>query len=391
MAESGSQDLPELHLSPPEPVPVVEIAQIDTGGPVKITPEDETRLNARVAGFIDDITGAPIDSGEFKARIDAITRLGDKEVEASANVSSRLLARPVNAMRQKNNDSGSKVSKGLVELRDTCERLDPKRHNLLSPTRILGIVPFGNRIKTYFRGYQSAQDHINAIMTSLMEGKDELLRDNAAIEQERAEMWTLMGKLEQFIYIAKKIDAELCTRIEEIEAADPGRAKQIKEQVLFDTRQKVTDLLTQMAVNVQGYMALDLVKRNNIELIKGVDRARTTTLSALRTAVIVASALSNQKLALDRITALKDTTGNLIASTGEMLKSQSSAIFTQASDPAVDVAKLQSAFDNVYATIDMIDTYKTASLGAMQQTVDALSGQVDKAKARLSREARENR
>ncbi|MEO6912489.1 MAG: toxic anion resistance protein [Candidatus Baltobacteraceae bacterium] len=391
MTESGSQNVPELHLNAPDPVPVVEIAQIDSGGPVKIAPEDEAALNERVAGFVDDITGAPIDSGDFKGRIDAITRLGDKEVEASANVSSRLLARPVNAMRQDRNDSGSKVSKGLIELRDTCERLDPKRQNLLAPNRILGVLPFGNRIKTYFRGYQSAQDHINAIMTSLMEGKDELLRDNASIEQERTQMWALMGKLEQFTYIAKKIDAELCARIETIEATDPDRAKQIKEQVLFDTRQKVTDLLTQMAVNVQGYMALDLVKRNNIELIKGVDRARTTTLSALRTAVIVASALSNQKLALDRITALKDTTGNLIASTGEMLKSQSSAIFTQASDPTVDVAKLQAAFDNVYATIDMIDTYKAASLGAMQQTVDALSGQVDKAKARLRREAPEHR
>ncbi|MGH8163689.1 MAG: toxic anion resistance protein, partial [Rhodanobacteraceae bacterium] len=138
---------------------------------------------------------------------------------------------------------------------------------------------------------------------------------------------------------------------------------------------------------VQGYMALDLVKRNNTELIKGVDRARTTTLSALRTAVIVASALANQKLALDRVNALKDTTGNMIASTSEMLKTQSTEIFKQASDPTIDVAKLQAAFDNVYATIDAIDAYKAQSLGAMQQTVNALSGQVDKAKAALNREA----
>ncbi|MDQ2679962.1 MAG: toxic anion resistance protein [Candidatus Eremiobacteraeota bacterium] len=392
MTDAGSPNLPELHLTPPEPVPVVEIAQIDSGGPVKINSEDEAALNARVAGFIDDITRAPIDSGDFKARIDAITRLGDKEIEDSASVSSRLLERPVNAMSHSGASLGtSKVASGLVELRNTCERLDPKQQNLLSPNRLLGILPFGNRIKSYFRSYQSAQDHINAIMNSLMEGKDDLLRDNASIEQERGQMWSLMGRLEQFVYIAKKIDAELTARIAAIETTDPERAKQIKEQVLFDTRQKVTDLLTQMAVNVQGYMALDVIKRNNVELIKGVDRARTTTLSALRTAVIVASALSNQKLALDRITALKDTTGNLIASTGEMLKTQSSAIFTQASDPSVDVAKLQSAFDNVYATIDMIDNYKAASLGAMQQTVNALSGQVDKAKARLSREASGNR
>ena len=69
-------------------------------------------------------------------------------------------------------------------------------------------------------------------------------------------------------------------------------------------RQKRQDLLTQLAVSVQGYLALDLIRRNNVELIKGVDRATTTTISALRTAVIVAQALSDQKLVLDQITAL---------------------------------------------------------------------------------------
>jgi uncharacterized protein YaaN involved in tellurite resistance len=286
---------------------------------------------------------------------------------------------------------GDAISKGLVDLRNTCERLDPKKQNLLAPSKILGVIPFGNRIKKYFQGFQSAQSHINAIVESLLSGKDELLRDNAAIEQERSEMWSLMGKLEQYIYLCKKIDAEISAQIAAVERTDPERAKELKENALFYARQKVTDLLTQMAVNVQGYLALDLIKKNNLELIKGVDRARTTTISALRTAVIVASALANQKLALDQIDALKDTTGNMIASTSEMLRTQSGEVFRQASEPAVDVAKLQAAFDNIYATIDSIDAYKAQALGAMSQTVDALGSQVDKAKSVLARAARNER
>src|SRR2546428_13963908 len=65
---------------------------------------------------------------------------------------------------------------------------------------------------------------------------------------------------------------------------------------------------TQLAVNAQGYLALELVRKNNLELIKGVDRATTTTISALRTAVIVAQALTNQELVLNQITALNTTT-----------------------------------------------------------------------------------
>ncbi|MEJ7697304.1 MAG: toxic anion resistance protein [Candidatus Limnocylindrales bacterium] len=104
----------------------------------------------------------------------------------------------------------------------------------------------------------------------------------------------------------------------------------LKEDMLFSVRQKHQDLLTQLAVSVQGYLALDVIRRNNLELIKGVQRATTTTVSALRTAVIVARALADQKLVLDQITALNTTTSNLIESTSEMLRHQSGQINEQA-------------------------------------------------------------
>ena len=78
----------------------------------------------------------------------------------------------------------------------------------------------------------------------------------------------------------------------------------MRETALFYVRQRTQDLLTQMAVSVQGYLALDLVKKNNVELVKGVDRASTTTVGALRTAVTVAQAMTNQRLVLGQITAL---------------------------------------------------------------------------------------
>src|SRR3546814_19706400 len=81
-----------------------------------------------------------------------------------------------------------------------------------------------------------------------------------------------------------------------------------------------------MAVTVQGYLALDLVKKNNVELVKGVDRASTTTVAALRTAVTVAQALVGQRLVLEQITALNTTTANMIDSTGEMLTNQTAQI-----------------------------------------------------------------
>ena len=111
--------------------------------------------------------------------------------------------------------------------------------------------------------------------------------------------------------------------------------------MLFYVRQKHQDLLTQMAVSIQGYLAIDLVRKNNIELIKGVDRATTTTIAALRTAVIVAQALANQKLVLDQITALNTTTSNLIESTSKLLATQSVDINKQAASATIGIDSLQ--------------------------------------------------
>src|SRR6185295_1611840 len=136
--------------------------------------------------------------------------------------------------------------------------------------------------------YESAQTHINAILNALYRGQDELRKDNAALEQEKVHLWDAMQRLTQYVYVAQHLDSSLTARIAELEASDPERAKAIKDDVLFYVRQKRQDLLTQLAVSIQGYLAIDLIRKNNLELIKGVDRATTTTISALRTAIIVA-------------------------------------------------------------------------------------------------------
>ena len=159
----------------------------------------------------------------------------------------------------------------------------------------------------------------------------------------------------------------------------------VRSDALFPVRQRRQDIMTQMAVAVQGYMALDLIRRNNLELIRGVDRAQTTTIAALRTAVIVSQALSRQKLVLDQITALNTVTSNLIESTSEQLKIQGTQINQQAASSTVDVAKLQAAFDNVFATMDAVDTFRAQAIDSMAQTVQALEGQIQRAKPYLER------
>ncbi|MFI5254919.1 MAG: toxic anion resistance protein [Candidatus Limnocylindrales bacterium] len=370
------------------PQPVTAVAPTQAAGAVPVAAADRARLDAMVSGYLDAVSTLDTHSQAFSDKVSDISKLGDDDIRASAAVSNRLLDKPLAAMQNGGLTETSAVSKSLLSLRREVQDLDPsKQGDLFSPRRLLGLLPFGagNRIQDYFDKYRSSQHELDAIITALYHGQDELQKDNASIEQEKVNLWAVMGRLRQYAYLAQSLDTALSAKIAAIEATDPERAKVLQEDMLFYVRQKNQDLLTQLAVSVQGYLALDVIRRNNIELIKGVQRATTTTVSALRTAVIVAQALADQKLVLDQITALNTTTSNLIESTSELLHQQSGAINEQAASSTIELGKLQAAFNNIYATMDEIDTFKVAALDTMQKTVSALSTEIEKSQAYLDR------
>lgn len=379
-----------LELTPPEtlspPAAVAPIQKEEAAGMVKLAPAKFQELDAKVASFVDTILSEPVQSEAFKAKVSGVHALASEDIRAAASISNRLLDKPMRAVNSGLFDEGSNISKTLLELRTTVETLDPsKQGNLLEPRKLLGFIPMGTKVQDYFRQYQSAQSHLDAIIKSLYNGKEELQKDNAAVEEEKANAWKIMEKLEQYVYVGRKVDAAIAEKLAGIEAQDPEKARVVKEELLFYVRQKVQDLLTQLAVTIQGYLAMDMIRKNNLELIKGVDRATTTTVSALRTAVIVAQALANQKLVLDQIGALNATTGSLIESTSILLKQQAGRVHEQASSAAVSLDQLKLAFQNIYDTMDMVSNYKVQALDNMQKTVEALGTEVEKSRGYLDR------
>ncbi len=380
----GLELAPPESLKAPEPVKPVKAEQAD--GLMKLDSDTMKNLDSRADQFVNEVMTAKVNSDPFMDKVNAIHSLGSNEIRESSNVSNRLLNRPTNAMNNGVYDESSLISKGLVNLRMTVEDLDPtKQGNLFSKKKLFGVIPMGDKVRNYFMKYQSSQKHINAILNSLQSGQEELQRDNAAIEEEKVNLWHMMEKLHQYIYMARQIDGALESRVAELQQTDPEKARIVQEEMLFYVRQKVQDLLTQLAVSIQGYLALDMVRKNNLELIKGVDRATTTTISALRTAVITAQALTNQKLVLDQINALNTTTSNLIEATAKMLRDQTGTVHEQAVSSTIDMDKLSAAFDNIYASMDMISNYKIEALDTMQQTIDGLAAEVTKSQSYVDR------
>jgi uncharacterized protein YaaN involved in tellurite resistance len=380
-------DSDPLTLTAPEPPKAVVATQAPAMAP-QVDPETIPSLDNKVDGFLTALISAQTRSPEFAQQAANVRTMGDADIRRAAETSSRLLQTPVRAIKEGALASGSRVGNTLLELRRTVEELDPSQAT--GTRKFLGMIPFGDKITDYFRRYETAQGHLNGILHSLRNGQDELTRDNVALNMEKQNLWATMGRLNQYIYVAERLDAKLAATIAQLELSDPERARSLSQDVLFYVRQKHQDLLTQLAVSIQSYLAIDIIIKNNLELIKGVDRASTTTISALRTAVIVAQALANQKLVLDQITALNTTTSDLIQRTSEMLRDNSAQIQQQAASATIGLPQLQAAFQNIYATMDSIDNFKLQALDTMAATIGTLESEVVKSRDYLDRARRQD-
>lgn len=384
-------------LQAPEPAPVVK----DNEAPTMLeplTPQDKQEIKSTSLQFVSQVKTLNPNAPEFAAALNDVQNLAQAEIVKASSGSSSILERSstsVAGAKRNGSDTTIRVAKTLADLRGTVEDLTPNAADLTGVQKILGFIPGGKKIRRYFQKYESAQSQLDAIIKSLLAGQDELRKDNAALAEEKKAQWEAMHELNKYIGLAEQMDADLTKEVERLRAAgDVQSATTIETDLLFAVRQRHQDLLTQLAVSIQGYMAMELIRKNNNELIKGVDRARTTTIQALRTAVIVAGALDNQALVLDQIDSLNSTTNKMIENTSVMLRQQTTRVHQQAVNSGVSVETLTRAFDNIYATLDEIENFKQNANATMAVTIDALTAQVERAKPQIERaralEASEN-
>ncbi|MFI6058484.1 toxic anion resistance protein [Streptomyces sp. NPDC051286] len=374
-----------LVLTPPEPVAAVRSEQ--AAGLVPVDDSVRTEMTRRATEYVGSLAGLDARSPEFATRIGEIAALGQGDIRSAAQQSNRMLDRTVRELSagSGDGDAQSRVGASLVELRRTVEDLDPRDTPGRGARRLLAKLPGGNRLRDHVAKYASAQSTLNRIVGSLRSGQDELRRDNAALHTERTRLWETMGKLQEYVVLTEALDGAVEQRIRATEAADPVQADALRADVLFPVRQKHQDLLTQLAVCAQGYLAMDVVRRNNEELIRGVDRAATTTVSALRIAVMLASALESQRKVTEQVQVLRSTTEDLIRGNAEMLATQSGEIQRIAADPAVGAETLRTAFQQIYRTLDAIDTYKVQATESMAATIESLTAELQQAGTHLER------
>lgn len=315
-----------------------------------------------------EIMSVDLDSFKDKREITtAIEEFGTDIVRKSTEKNTMLQTR-LGTLSKSGSENGE-VAKGLEELSVQMKSLDPSKVDF-DNNGFLGKLM--NPAKKYFRKYQTADATIGEIIESLDTGARTLKNDNTTLEIEQGAMRDLTKQLNEKIVLGMQLDTYLSNEIEnqKVSNGDPEKIKFVEEEVLFPLRQRIMDFEQMLAVNQQGILAMEVIRKNNAELIRSVERAKTVTVSALRVAVMVANALCNQKLVLEKVKVLNETTSDMIATTSRMLKTQGAEIQRQAIEANIDVNDLKTAFADTLEAFDAISQYKQQALPQLKETIE---------------------
>lgn len=291
-------------------------------------------------------------------------------VQQEASRRSQMLKQPI-AVLARNSEDGGPVAKSLLDLRDQVEDLDPNKYDfsVSGLRRLLGTIPgIGSPIRRYFSRFQSSEGVIDNIVDALEKGGEQLKRDNITLADDQKHFRELAVKLAQAVVFGQLVDAKLTEKLAEILRDDPRYAF-IEQELLFPLRQRIMDLQQQQAVAQQSVLTVEVIIRNNKELMRGVQRALNVTVNALSTAVTLALALENQRITLDKVNKVNQVTNDLIAGTAAKLRTQGVEIHKQAASAMLDIEVLKKAFQDITAALDDIERFRSDALPAMKNSI----------------------
>jgi uncharacterized protein YaaN involved in tellurite resistance len=364
------------------PEPAVAVKEPDTAlAMVPMKEETRTAALAQADRFIADLLDMDVTSGEFRSCVDSAFRLGRKEIGDSALLTGKFLEK--NFVK----DADNPAFQVMNEMRSVFEDLDPgKEGDLLSPNKILGMIPFGNRLQAYLRRFDNASDSLRKLIDNIYRVQDQLARDDQELFATMNKLLEAMNKLKAVDIFIERLTQTLSEAVARVRGSDPARAKAIEQEVLFYARQASMDVKTQILVCINGYKMLEGLRKTGRELHNGCDRMATIGMSSLSIAVTLARAQGYQMKVMDALKQGARAIEGLMASTSKMFGEHVDRVTEFQANPLVGVQALKASFDTVFAGLDKMDEFRSKSIESMGANIIMLKGILAEGEARMHRE-----
>lgn len=362
-------------------IPNAETIKKEVAAELTPTVEEKNTISSVVKEKSDQIMAVDLDSLTERREIIQVIETFGADIVRQSQAKNSILQKRMGDFSRAGGESGE-VAKGLEDLSIKMRDLDPSGLDF-TKTGVLGKL--FNPIRRYFERFKTADAEIASIVKTLDKGKKILQNDNTTLEIEQAAMRDLTKQLTQRIELGSQLDAYLTNQVEnaKVSGESEERIKFVEEEIIFPLKQRLMDFQQLLVVNQQGIIAMEVIRKNNLELIRAVDRAETVTVAALRVAVTVAGALYNQKIVLEKVQMLNETTNQMISATSRMLKEQGTAIQKEAVEASISPDTLKEAFADTLSALDDISTYKTKALPQMAQTIQSFKEIAEEGERRI--------
>lgn len=362
-------------------IPKTEEIKKEVEEELKPTTQEKEVIHNAVQEKATQIMAVDLDSFTQRKEFTQVIETFGSDIIRQSTSKNQILQKRMGDFSRAGGEAGE-VAKGLEDLSIRMRDLDPSG---LDFTKTGALGKLFNPIRRYFEKFKTADAEIAGIVKSLDKGAGILKNDNTTLEIEQANMRDLTKQLTQKMELGTQLDSYLTNEVENAKLAGgmEEKVKFVEEEIIFPLRQRILDFQQLLVVNQQGIIAMEVIRKNNLELIRAVERSKTVTVSALRVAVTVAGALYNQKIVLEKVEMLNETTNNMIAATSRMLKEQGASIQKQAVEANISVDTLRQAFADTLSALDDISSYKEKALPQMAQTIQDFRAIAEEGEARL--------
>lgn len=344
-------------------VPNVEDLKLDAQKSIEIQDTEKTEIITAVNNNINSIMQVNLNSlVDRREIVYMVENLGTDTVFKSAE-KSKMLNISMSELSKLGSEGGTIVAE-LTKLQEQMNELNPENVNF-DKKGLFGGIP--SSVKKYFKKYEQADNIIDNIVASLQKGKRQLKSDNTTLEIEQQMLRELSKKLSSQIDYCVELDRQIQARIDAMKSVngDKDKIDFFENEILCVLRQKTYDFNQMLVVNQQGIVAMEILRRNNKELIRAVERAQTVSVAALRIAIAVASGLYHQKLVLEKVQKLNVSTNKISSATSNLLRNQG----TDMASANADLESLRDAFRDTFNALDAISQYKGKALPQLQEQI----------------------
>ncbi|MDI4644728.1 toxic anion resistance protein [Cohnella hashimotonis] len=305
---------------------------------VQVKPDDIERLEQEAKQTMQRVATA--DVTQLDTLMDEIAKRGQKTLDRSTQTLS-MLERPLNDL---SSGKRSEITGNMLKLRTEVEEL--------SRAKQLGFFQKLLRkssLQQYVYKYQSVKTNVNAIVTSLRHGRENLEENVVLMRNLKRSSLENVYDLQMLIEYGNRLKA-----LFEAEIAKPENDSR-KIQLERGLRKVVTRLqtYTEMVMLYQQAIAgTDIINDTNDKLIDAVDGAIDKTQHLLSVSVLIAQAIDDQFKVIDAVNSTNEMLGNQFAENARMLNESSEKATQALVKPAMSLELVERAMSDLFQAMD---------------------------------------